>query len=346
MDTHLKLGPVMIDFEGLYLTEPEINRLIHPLVGGAILFTRNFESPEQLQSLVSQIRGAREDVIIAVDHEGGRVQRFRQGFTELPCMKSLGAVYEVNREQALENAKELGWLMASELRAFDIDISFAPVMDRDYGVSAVIGDRAFSSNPEIIIELCSAFITGMHEAGMASTGKHFPGHGAVSADSHVDIPVDDRTRSEIESEDMLIFKEMRRQGMDAVMPAHVIYPKVDSKPAGFSRVWIDILRTECQFEGVIFSDDLSMEGASVAGSFEARADAALSAGCDMVLVCNNPVAVDAVIAHLCDWQANAKSQSRLNNMLGKNATTMKKLTQSDRWRCAVQLANKLKSKGA
>lgn len=346
MHTHPKLGPVMIDLEGLYLSDSEINRLTHPLVGGVILFTRNFESPEQLQSLVLEIRSARKDVIIAVDHEGGRVQRFREGFTRLPCMKSLGVSYALDRDKALRDATELGWLMAAELRAFDIDISFAPVMDRDYGVSSVIGDRAFSSDPAVIVELCSAFVAGMHEAGMASTGKHFPGHGAVSADSHIDIPVDERSREEIESEDMLIFKQMSERGMDAVMPAHVIYPKVDSQPAGFSRVWIDILRNECQFDGVIFSDDLSMEGASVAGSFESRADAALSAGCDMVLVCNNPDAAEAVITHLSDFEPAARSQSRLGHMLGKKVIAKAELTRSDRWKNAVELANQLNSIGA
>ncbi|KZZ64750.1 beta-N-acetylhexosaminidase [Oleiphilus sp. HI0130] len=341
-----KLGPVMIDFEGIHLTTSEISRLVDPLVGGVILCTRNFESQAQLASLIGQIRAARRDVIIAVDHEGGRVQRFREGFTKLPCMQTLGMAYEINKENALRDAKELGWLMASELRAFDIDISFAPVMDRDYGISDVIGDRAFSSDPTIIVALCSAFIAGMHEAGMASTGKHFPGHGAVSADSHVDIPVDGRSLEEITSHDMRIFKEMCEHGMDAVMPAHVIYPKVDDQPAGFSRIWIDILRNDCQFSGVIFSDDLSMEGATVAGGFEARADAALSAGCDMVLVCNNPLAADAVITHLADFESSAQSSARLTNMLGKTRIGWAELRQTERWRNAVKLANQLNSRGA
>ena len=346
MHTQSKIGPVMIDFEGLYLNESEIKRLKHPLVGGVILFTRNFASVAQLEDLVHEIRTIKKGVIIAVDHEGGRVQRFRDGFTRLPSMGSLGQLYESNSVQALNDAKELGWLMASELRAFDIDISFAPVMDRDYGVSAVIGDRAFSSEPGNIIELASAFIEGMHEAGMASTGKHFPGHGAVSADSHVDIPVDDRPRAQIEQQDMSIFKEMSRRGMDAVMPAHVIYPQVDKHPAGFSRVWIDILRNDCKFDGVIFSDDLSMEGASVAGSFEARADAALSAGCDMVLVCNNPVAADAVVDHLVNFKPTTQSVSRLQKMLGNKAPDLGQLKQSVRWQKASQIADKLLTTGA
>lgn len=346
MKSEFTIGPVMIDFNGLQLTEQEIRRLKDPLVGGVILFTRNFESPSQLKRLLGEIRSERNDIIVAVDHEGGRVQRFREGFTRIPCMGTLGKRYELDRASALKEAKEMGWLMAAELRAFDIDISFAPVMDRDYGISEVIGDRAFSSNPQSIIALCTAFISGMHEAGMASTGKHFPGHGAVVADSHVDIPIDKRSRAEIEREDMLVFKEMCKHGMDAVMPAHVIYPDVDSQPAGFSRVWINILRDQCDFDGVIFSDDLSMEGATVAGSFEARADAALAAGCDMILVCNNPDAADVVIKHLDSFKADDASSSRLLKMKGSRQFDMTELHQSERWQIATQIAFNLNSSGA
>lgn len=341
------IGPVMIDFEGLSLSEIEIKRLESPLVGGVILFTRNFESPDQLAQLVKQIRSIKPQVIIAVDHEGGRVQRFRTGFTRLPCMASLGSVYKKDVGEALHLARELGWLMAAELRAFDIDISFAPVMDRDHGISAVIGDRAYSSDPKAIVELCSSFIEGMHEAGMASTGKHFPGHGAVEADSHTDIPIDDRPQSVIEQEDMSIFRQLSQRGMDAVMPAHVIYTAVDSLPAGFSSIWIDILRNECSFDGVVFSDDLSMEGASVAGSFEERADAALKAGCDMVLVCNDPVAADLVIEHLLGGgvSVNEKSEARLLRMQGSGNYTMEELQASERWKAAVLLTQKLMVSG-
>jgi beta-N-acetylhexosaminidase len=263
-------------------------------------------------------------------------------------MACLGRVYEKDVSEALHFARELGWLMAAELRAFDIDISFAPVMDRDHGISAVIGDRAYSSDPKAIVGLCSAFIAGMHEAGMASTGKHFPGHGAVEADSHIDIPVDDRARSVIEQEDMSIFKEMSQRGMDAVMPAHVIYPSVDSLPAGFSSVWIDILRNACAFDGVIFSDDLSMEGASVAGSFEERADAALEAGCDMVLVCNDAAAADLVIEHLSGraFSADDKSVARLCKMQGGEQHSWNELHSSSRWKTAVHIAEDLMTSGA
>ncbi len=295
------IGPLMLDVEGLVLTESEKITLSNPLVGGLILFSRNYVSPEQLFALVAEVREISPNIIIAVDHEGGRVQRFKEGFTPIPAMATLGELFSRYPEEAIQKAKDFGWLIASELLAYDIDLSFAPVLDRDHGISSVIGDRAFSNDAETIIELTSAFIDGMHEAGMVATGKHFPGHGGVAADSHHEISVDSRSLNALEMDDLSIFRSLisDKQKVDALMPAHVIYSSVDTLPAGFSKKWLQsILRKDIGFEGVIFSDDLSMEGASVAGTFTDRAKAALSAGCDMVLVCNHPEGAQEVLAYL------------------------------------------------
>jgi len=336
------LGPVMIDVAGVSLTNDEKQLLRHPYVGGLILFTRNFESLDQLRDLIKEIREHRADIIIAVDHEGGRVQRFREGFSSIPAMANLGCVYEHDKVKALKYAREMGWLMAAEVRAFDIDISFAPVMDLDHGISEIIGNRAFSSSPDAVVDLTAAFIEGMHEAGMASTGKHFPGHGGVEADSHIAIPVDERSLDEITREDMAVFSSMVDKGMDAVMPAHVIYPAVDKAPAGFSSIWVqDILRGQLGFDNVVFSDDLSMEGATVAGSFSDRAAAALEAGCDMVLVCNNPEAAKEVISSLDDSLVPSECGSRLSKLKGRLTHNYDELKQSRRWLDAQKIINDL-----
>lgn len=342
------LGPLMVDIQGLKLCQEDREILSHPLVGGLILFSRNYESPEQLSALICEIRDCAKDIIIAVDHEGGRVQRFRSGFSHLPPMAEFGIHYRVNPEQSLSLAKEMGWLMAAELLSFDIDISFAPVMDREYGVSTIIGDRAFSDNAKEIILLSTAFIEGMHEAGMCSTGKHFPGHGYVAADSHIDIPVDPRSEEEIMAQDMCIFAEMVNKGMDAVMPAHVIYSEVDSQPAGFSSYWVkSILRERLGFDGVVFSDDLSMEGASVAGSFSDRAHAALDAGCDMVLVCNDREAAKEVIAALESIEISRESSRRINKLRGRTSfDSLVSLQQNLRWIDANKKTTSYKEKGA
>jgi len=307
------LGPLMLDVAGLYLTDEEKKILRSPLVGGLILFTRNYNNLEQLQSLIAEIRLASPDIVIAVDHEGGRVQRFREGFTRIPPMASLGKLYKDDHHAALKLSQDCGWLMAAELIAYDIDISFAPILDRDYGISSIIGDRAFSECIEDIVALTQAFIKGMSEAGMASTGKHFPGHGGVAADSHIDIPIDERSLDELRENDISVFGPVIDSGLNAIMPAHIIYPKVDDSAAGFSKYWLQtILRTELKFEGVIFSDDLGMEGATVAGSFAERAEAALSAGCDMVLVCNNPEGAAQVLRYL--EQGETEPNKRLSSM--------------------------------
>lgn len=291
------MGPLMLDVSGYELTHEEIDILDHPLVGGLILFSRNYHDQKQLSDLVRHIRSVtRNDLVIATDHEGGRVQRFREGFSKIPAMGSIALRTAENGQQASYLCEQFGWLMAAELLAFDIDISFAPVLDI-HGVSAVIGDRSFHQQPEQIVQLASEFIKGMHRAGMSATGKHFPGHGNVLEDSHIAMPVDKRSREDIFALDMAIFKSIHEKGLlDAVMPAHVIYPDVDDLPAGFSQKWIkQILRQDLGFDGVVFSDDLSMQGAVQMGNIVERAELAIAAGCDMVLVCNDPTGAVNVI---------------------------------------------------
>jgi beta-N-acetylhexosaminidase len=313
----MSLGPVMIDVVGQRLCDDDVRRLQHPLVGGVILFSRNYQDPEQLKALTAQIRAVRTPpLLIAVDHEGGRVQRFREGFTPIPAMREFGKIWDINPKRAKQLAQEAGWILAAELRAHGVDFSFAPVLDMDYGDSLVIGNRAFHLNMQAIHELAYALMLGLRRGGMQAVGKHFPGHGFVKADSHVSIPVDERSFDEIAQQDMQPFRMMIDDGLAAMMPAHVIYPKVDDKPAGFSQRWLQkVLRERLGFDGVIFSDDLSMEGATVAGDVTARANAALQAGCDMVLVCNRPDLVDELLAHLKP-QSNAVSMARLVRMHG------------------------------
>jgi beta-N-acetylhexosaminidase len=286
-------GPLMIDIAGTALADIDRERMCDPRVGGVILFTRNYASPQQLRELCAEIHALRQPaLLIAVDHEGGRVQRFREGFSPLPAMRELGELWDSNPRAATESARLIGKLLASELLACGVDFSFTPVLDLDWGPSGVIGDRAFHSDPRAVIELAGALIEGLRAAGMGSCGKHFPGHGWVAADSHVAIPVDERTLEDMAPD----LEPYRRLKLGGVMPAHVIYPEVDSRPAGFSPVWLKKLREEFGFDGVIFSDDLSMEGAAVAGDTVARVEAAWAAGCDMLLLCNAPDKVDEVLA--------------------------------------------------
>jgi len=287
MSKHTDTQPLlMLDLEGPALTEEEQDLLRHPAVGGLILFSRNYQEPDQLYELVHRVRQARPDLLIAVDQEGGRVQRFRTEFTRLPPMAALGRYHGRDPEAARHAADLLGELMADELRAYDIDISFAPVLDLDFGNSSVIGDRSFNADPRAVTDLAGAFIDGMARAGMAATGKHFPGHGHVAADSHLELPEDPRTWEQLQ-DDLVPFKALAPR-LDGIMPAHVRYQAVDDEPAGFSRHWLGkVLRGDCGYRGVIFSDDLGMAGAAGAGDFAQRAQAALGAGCDMVLVCND-----------------------------------------------------------
>lgn len=313
-------GVLMLDLEGLTLTPEEANTLQAPEVGGLILFSRNFDGPEQLRELMGRIRELRPDLLVAVDQEGGRVQRFRDGFTRLPPMSTLGRRWLDNPHRAIAQAHEIGWLMATELRQFDIDISFAPVLDLDWGQSSVIGDRAFGQTAEAVIELAGGIMAGMHEAGMAATGKHFPGHGWVKADSHLELPVDERSFAQIEEQDLRPFDALIRRGLDGVMPAHVVYRDACSAPAGFSTFWLQqILRQRLRFDGVIFSDDLSMEGARQAGGYADRCDRALAAGCDMVLVCNDPEGAREVLAHL--QQQDVAASHRLARMRARPSRT-------------------------
>jgi beta-N-acetylhexosaminidase len=314
----MTLGPVMLDVQGTDLTSDDIRRLQHPLTGAVILFSRNYQSPEQLCALTARIHALRSPpLLVAVDHEGGRVQRFRHGFAAIPPMRTLGAVWDTDPQQASALAGDFGFIVGAELRAHGLDFSFAPVLDLDYGESAVIGDRAFHRNPEACAALAGALHQGFEAAGMASVGKHFPGHGYVGADSHHEVPIDERSMAEIETDDLLPFRRLIVLGMRGVMPAHVVYPKVDSRPAGFSSVWLkEILRGRMGYGGVIFSDDLSMEGASSAGGVIARAEMALRAGCDMVLLCNDSDRADELLEGL-RYEMPAEGLARLTRMRGR-----------------------------
>ena len=319
--TALPPGPVMVDIAGATLTKEEKRRLRHPLVGGVILFARNFESREQLCALTRKIHRARQTpLLIAVDHEGGRVQRFRtDGFTPLPPMQALGKVWDADPLAAMRMATEAGYVLAAELRACGVDLSFTPVLDLDYGVSQVIGNRAFHRDARVVTMLARALAQGLALAGMAACGKHFPGHGFVGADSHHEIPVDPRTLERILKDDAAPYAWLGDAVLPAVMPAHVIYPKVDKHPAGFSRRWVqDILRGQLGYDGVVFSDDLTMEGASVAGDILARAQAALHAGCDMVLVCNRPDLADELLERL-DVAHPPESVERIRRLMPRFA---------------------------
>ncbi len=302
MPLALPHGPLMIDIAGLELTDLDRERLAHPLVGGLILFARNYASPQQLAKLTAEVHALRSPpLLIAIDHEGGRVQRCRDGFTRLPPMRALGRLWDQDPEQAQQAAYRIGYVLAVDLLQNGVDFSFTPDLDLDWGRSGVIGDRSFHRDPEAVIELAGQLIAGLRHAGMKACGKHFPGHGWTEADSHVAIPVDERSLAEIERD----MRPYRRLALDAVMPAHVIYPQVDSRSAGFSPVWIEMLRKEIGFDGVIFSDDLSMEGASVVGDVVARVEAAWNAGCDMLLVCNAP---DKAAEVLERWQPELDSR--------------------------------------
>ena len=294
--THLPLGPLMIDIAGTELTDLDRERLCHPLVGGIILFSRNYADPEQLSALTAAIHALRTPaLLIAVDHEGGRVQRFRDGFTRLPAMATLGKRWDENTEDALTAARQVGYVLAAELRARGVDYSFTPVLDLDYGPSRVIGDRAFHRQPAAVIALANALGEGLKLAGMGSCGKHFPGHGYVIPDSHVELPVDDRTLEAMQ-EDILPYRQL---ALDGVMAAHVIYNCFDCNTAVFSNKWISYLRDDIKYNGVVFTDDLSMAGAGVVGGMLSRVETAYNAGCDMLLVCNAP---DVVCDVLENWK--------------------------------------------
>lgn len=338
------LGPVMLDLVGTMLDEHDLRRIRHPLTGGVILFARNYANRKQLASLCSVIHAARPGVLIAVDHEGGRVQRFRSdGFTRLPAMRTLGELWDRDVLAACKAATALGFVLAAELRACGVDLSFTPVLDLDYGESGVIGDRALHRDPRVVTLLAKSINHGLALAGMANCGKHFPGHGFVKADSHTEIPVDDRDPETIIKEDAAPY-DWLGMSLAAVMPAHVIYPEFDRHPAGFSKKWLTLLRKKMKFEGVIFSDDLSMEGASVAGNVVQGAHAALAAGCDMVLICNAPDKADQLLAGL-DPSVSidaARSAQRLAKLVPETTALDWDALQSDvQYRAAKNLLKSL-----
>lgn len=332
MTTNLPIGPIMLDVAGLTLAQDEKEKINHPNTGAVILFSRNYQDPEQVTELINQIRAARNgNILIAVDQEGGRVQRFQHGFTRLPPA--------VSYAQSPELAESAGWLMAAELLAVGVDFSFAPVLDIDCGVSEIIGNRSFSTDPALATRLSSLFRKGMNEAGMAATGKHFPGHGAVALDSHLTLPIDERDLDSIRAKDLLPFKQLIEEGLEGIMPAHVVYPKIDPNPAGFSPFWIQqILRKELNFNGTVFSDDLSMEGAASVGDFPERARLAQAAGCDMILVCNNPAAAEQVLEALPITHDPIREQ-RLNRMQGKPQMNRAQLMHTEKWQQLSTLIN-------
>ena len=320
----LPLGPAVIDVVGTALTDQDRERLRHPATGGVILFSRNYETPEQLSALTEDIEKLRDPALpICVDHEGGRVQRFRAGFSAIPPMRELGRLWDRDRAAARESARALAFIVGAELAAHGVDFSFAPVLDLDYGGSSVIGDRALHFDPTAAGALGACIVKGFAEAGMGAVGKHFPGHGYAEADSHVAVPTDDRKFAEIAKKDLVPFRMAIEAGLSAVMPAHVIYTQVNPEPAGYSSYWLqDVLRGKLGFDGVIFSDDLSMEGASVAGGVPERARAALAAGCDMVLLCNDPAGQETLLQSLGDTAV--AQPERLERMRKKGGRDLRK----------------------
>jgi len=337
----VSLGPLMIDIRGTALSAEEQGWLAAPAVGGVILFTRNFTDVDQLQELVGSIRALRSpELLIAVDQEGGRVQRFKAPFTRLPAMRTLGHIYDEQPQQACELARQFGWLMAAELRAVDIDLSFAPVVDIDRGLADVIGDRALHEDAEIVAALASEFAAGAKRAGMAVVAKHFPTHAGARADSHTALAVDSREYSAV-LDDLIPYRRLVESGLHGVMAAHVSFPQIDPRPAGFSSWWLEEqLRGELKFGGAIFSDDLAMAGAGVADSCADRAVLALEAGCDMVLLCNRPEEVQETIERL-SGMLNPRSQLHLMRLRGHGGESWQALRNSSQWRDACTALDRL-----
>lgn len=318
---------LMIDIEGLKLIDADIKRIKHPLVGGIILFTRNFKNKIQLKNLIISIRKLKEDLLIAVDHEGGRVQRFQDEFTNIPKMNSIGLIYQTDKSQANIIAKLTGWVIANELAEVDIDFSFTPVLDIDYGNSSIIGDRSFHHDFQAVSELASSLVEGLFFGGMQSVGKHFPGHGYIKADTHLEIARDNRLLETIQNNDMLTFDRLIQNGIKAIMPSHVIYSLCDQDPSGLSDFWLqDQLRGKLKFKGAILSDDMSMKAAQdTVGNISLRVKRALIAGCDMVLLCNSPNEVDELLMNL-QWEPTEESKRRLQCMkLNKEIKDEKKI---------------------
>jgi len=322
----------MTDFDGVALDDVDREILSHPLVGGVILFSRNYENPEQIRAVTDDLHGIRSPkLLVAVDHEGGRVQRFRRGFTELPPAAVIGDLYDDDPAAALVFAEQCGWIMAVELRSVGVDFSFAPVLDLRNPRSRIIDDRAFHRDPHCVARIGHAYVKGMHQAGMAAVGKHFPGHGTVMADSHVELPIDDRSYYDIANSDLIPFRLMAPD-IEGVMPAHIVYPQVDHEPAGFSSVWVDdILRQELGFQGIVFSDDLNMSGAAQTGDVNERATVAIEAGCDIILLCNDRAGTERLISSF-SAKVEPVTQVRLMRMHGKgHAQSLAVLSNDARW---------------
>jgi len=330
----------MVDLQGLELESGEKELLAHPQVGGVLLFARNYADPEQVRALVESIHKIRQPrLLVAVDQEGGRVQRFRDFFTRLPPVSHLGEIYDRDRRRARGLAQITGWLMAAELRGVGVDISFTPVLDLNRGLCAVIGDRAIHRDPEVVADLAQAYQGGMHQAGMVSTGKHFPGHGGVSEDSHYDLPVDQRHFQDLQMEDLIPYERMINAGLAAIMSAHVVFPEIDSEPASFSEFWLsEILRGQLGFQGVIFSDDLNMGATSSIGGHAERVQRALKAGCDMLPICNAPEAVPEVLEHLSGYNDPA-AHARVARLHGRPAPDWEELHKTQRWEQAVAVVS-------
>ena len=312
-------GPVIIDIAGPQLTDEDRQLLCEPGVAGIILFGRNVVDAAQVQELCQQLRALRPDLLICIDQEGGRVQRLQQGVTRIPPMAVIGDLYQQDQARALSCSKEVGWVMARELRALGIDLSFAPVLDLDRDFCAAIGDRSFGCDPLAVVAIASAFIDGMHAAGMGAVGKHFPGHGKVQADSHRELPIDKRALEDIQGHDLVPFAALCKNQLQGVMPAHIVFEAVDANPVGFSSVWLNkILRGQLGYEGLIFSDDLNMAAASAGGSYAARAQTALAAGCDLLLICNNRPAAKEVLAAVGNKLLSPTANQRKLKLINAN----------------------------
>ncbi|MBR9769766.1 beta-N-acetylhexosaminidase [Halomonas litopenaei] len=320
-------GPVMLDLDGHELSAEERSLLEHPATGGVILFGRNTRDAHQVRELCRSIREVRPDLLLGIDQEGGRVQRLKDGVTRLPPMSRLGQEYLDSPETAVRLCQDAGWLLGMEMAACGLDLSFAPVLDVDVGLSSVIGDRSFAGDPETVALLAGAFVEGLHDAGMAAVGKHFPGHGGVKADTHHEVARDERSLDELRQHDLVPFQSLAPK-LDGMMPAHVVYPAFDPRPAGFSRPWLGMLRESLGFKGLIFSDDLTMAGAQVAGGPVERAQAALDAGCDMVLVCNDRAAAKAVLDACAERTVRRASRLRY----GRARPDLDALPALSRWR--------------
>ena len=336
---HSLHGRLMLDLAGTSLQDDEPALLCNPQVGGVILFARNVESREQVVALVGQIRAVAPQLLIAVDQEGGRVQRFKQGFTLLPAMQQLGDLCLTDREAGLGLTRDCGWLMAAEVIACGLDISFAPVLDVDRDTSSIIGDRAFSDQPQLVTDVAAAFILGMKEAGMAATGKHFPGHGGIFADSHLEAPVDNRDWVQLSKHDLVPFAALAGS-LGGIMPAHITFPAIDPDSVGFSEFWLkQVLRDQLGFNGVIFSDDLAMKGADVAGGYVQKAQLALDAGCDMILVCNDREGALEVLEFMTQQQVSGSD--RIKMMLKSNSLSWAQLENHPRRVATMELLQNL-----